>query len=233
MELLRFFQEMFFFAAYVSANGSFPEPLSAAEERACIKRMREGDAYTSACAREKLIEHNLRLVAHISRKYMRAGRDMDDLISIGSIGLIKAVTTFDPDKGAALSSYASRCVENEILMSIRAEKRLAPEVSLSEAIGKDGDGNDVSLCDVLGTEPDLVPNEVNARLDAQFIRQAMAAHLSERERAVLELRFGIRGGYRMTQREVASFLGISRSYISRIEKKALQKLEDALATIAR
>jgi len=227
VELLQWLGDLFFFAAYVSATGSFPEPLTAEEERACIERMLRGDAD----AREELIEHNLRLVAHIARKYAKTGRDCDDLISIGAIGLIKAVTTYDPKKGVALSSYASRCVENEILMSIRVERKQVSEVSFSESIGMDGDGNDISLSDILGTDPDTVVDEVGRRMEVERIRSAMAACLTKRERIVVELRFGLRGGYRMTQREIASFLGISRSYISRIEKKALQKLSCALMRV--
>lgn len=225
LQLLQWFGDLFFFAAYVNATGSFPEPLNAQEERACLMRMQAGDPR----ARDELIEHNLRLVAHIARKYARAGRDSDDLISIGSIGLIKAVSTYDPTKGVALSSYASRCVENEILMSIRAERKQAAEVSLSEAIGADGEGNDVMLGDILGTDADAVIDEVGRLFEAERIRGAMARHLGARERVVIELRFGLNGGVRLTQREVAAFLGISRSYISRIEKKALQKLSAALA----
>lgn len=225
VELLQWFGDLIFWVAYVSAAGSFPEPLSAEEERQCIERMAQGDL----SARETLIEHNLRLVAHIARKYAKAGRDCDDLISIGAIGLIKAVTTYDPTKGVALSSYASRCVENEILMSIRVERKQVSEVSFSESIGMDNDGNDISLCDILGTDPDTVFMEVGRRLEVERIQRAMMESLTRRERIVVELRFGMRGGYRMTQREIAKLLGISRSYISRIEKKALQKLSGALA----
>ena len=225
MQLLQLFSDLLLFAAYVGSSSTFPEPLSPAEEKECLLRMGEGDARS----KEKLIEHNLRLVAHIAKKYIRAGRDSDDVISIGTIGLIKAVSTFDPAKGVALSSYASRCVEIEILMSIRVEKKQVPEVSLGEPIGVDGDGNDIALSDILGTEPDTVTLEVERRLDAEMLRSVMARVLTRREQTVIGLRFGLAGGYRMAQREVADLLGISRSYISRIEKKALQKLTDALA----
>ena len=186
--------------------------------------MRQGDER----AREQLIEHNLRLVAYIARKYARAGRDGDDIISIGTIGLIKAVSTYDPAKGVALSSYASRCVENEILMSIRAEKRQVSEVSLYDSIGTDSDGTDIALSDILGSEADCVPDAVQTSMEGERVRAAMRRVLNERERRVLTLRFGLYGGYAMTQREIARILGISRSYISRIEKKALAKMTAAL-----
>ena len=229
MQWLQIISDLLFFAAYVGNTNAFPEPLSAAEERDCIRRMQAGDE----AARDELIEHNLRLVAYIARKYVRAGRDSDDVVSIGIIGLIKAVSTYDPGKGGALSSYASRCVENEILMSLRAEKKLVGEVSLNEPIGTDSDGNDVSLSDILGTDADTVVDEVQSRMDAERVNRAMKQALSARERTVVNLRFGIGGRYRMTQREIANLLGISRSYISRIEKKALQKLTAALKDAAR
>lgn len=224
MQWLQMISDLLFFAAYVGSANAFPEPLSAAEERECISRMQSGDS----AARDQLIEHNLRLVAYIARKYARNGRDSEDVVSIGIIGLIKAVSTYDPGKGVALSSYASRCVENEILMSLRAEKKLVGEVSLNESIGMDSDGNDVSLCDILGTDADAVIDEVQSRMDAERVNRAMRLCLTARERTVVSLRFGIGGKYRMTQREIASMLGISRSYISRIEKRAMQKLTEAL-----
>lgn len=225
MQLFQLFSDLLFFAAYVGTTNTFPEPLNAQEEHACIERMIKGDAD----ARDILIEHNLRLVAHIAKKYIRAGRDCDDIISIGTIGLIKAVSTYDPAKGVALSSYASRCVENEILMSLRVEKKQVSEVSFGEPIGMDGDGNDIALSDILGTDPDTVIDEVQRRMDADRIRRILRQCLTKRERTVIELRYGLGGEFRMTQREVAKVLGISRSYISRIEKKAMSKLTAALA----
>ena len=225
MSLLQFLSDLLFFYAYVGSQATFPEPLPEKEERACLERMKGGDQE----ARDTLITHNLRLVAHIAKKYIRAGRDNDDMISIGTIGLIKAVATFDPSKGVALSSYASRCVENEILMSIRTEKKQVAEVSFTEPIGMDGDGNDITLMDILGSEPDTVADEVGRRLDADKVRTEMERILTQRERAVINMRYGLSGGYCMPQREVAAMLGISRSYISRIEKKALTKLTAALA----
>lgn len=224
MQLFEILCDLFFFAAYVRSGSSFPGPLSQEEEQRCLQALAAG----SEEARETLIAHNLRLVAHIAKKYARAGRDIDDLISIGTIGLIKAVSTFDVNKGSALSAYASRCVENEILMSLRAERKQVSEVSLSDAVGIDNDGNDVTLLDILGSDPDTVVDEVQARLDTERIRQTMQRVLTEREYVVVRLRFGLFGSYRMAQREVAELLGISRSYVSRIEKKALNKLNVAL-----
>ncbi|MDD6887154.1 MAG: RNA polymerase sporulation sigma factor SigK [bacterium] len=225
MQLFDLFCELFFLAGYVRNGSSFPEPLPQEEEQACLKALAGG----SEEAREKLIAHNLRLVAHIAKKYARAGRDIDDLISIGAVGLIKAVSTFDASKGSALSAYASRCVENEILMSLRAERKQVSEVSLSDAVGVDNDGNDVTLMDILGGNPDTVMDEVQARLDTERIRKTMREVLTEREYVVVRLRFGLFGAYRMAQREVATLLGISRSYVSRIEKRALSKLRTALS----
>lgn len=222
--LAELINEILFLFGYVGYSSSFPPPLSAAEERDCVLRMRAGDE----TARDALIEHNLRLVAHIAKKYTRAGREQDDVISIGTIGLIKAVSSYDPDKGVALSSYASRCVENEILMSIRAEKRIAPSVSFTEPVGTDSDGNDIVLSDVLGTEADSVPDAVSKRLDADTVHARMLTALTPREATVLAMRFGISGQKPMTQREIAKKLAISRSYISRIEKKAMEKLTAAL-----
>ena len=225
MQLFDLFCELFFLAGYGRNGSSFPEPLPQEEEQACLKALAGG----SEEAREKLIAHNLRLVAHIAKKYARAGRDIDDLISIGAVGLIKAVSTFDASKGSALSAYASRCVENEILMSLRAERKQVSEVSLSDAVGVDNDGNDVTLMDILGGNPDTVMDEVQARLDTERIRKTMREVLTEREYVVVRLRFGLFGAYRMAQREVATLLGISRSYVSRIEKRALSKLRTALS----
>lgn len=220
MELLQMLADLLFLAGYVATQHTFPEQLTPKEERDCLERCRQGDEQ----AREKLIVHNLRLVAHIAKKYEKAGREADDLISIGSIGLIKAVSTFDMNKGVPLSSYASRCIENEMLMSIRQERRRAHEISLNDPIGTDGDGNDIALIDLIGTDADQVADAVFSRLAADDILKAVQETLTEREQTVIRLRFGLLGGYRMPQREVAELMGISRSYISRIEKRALQKL---------
>lgn len=222
--LLELLQELFLLAGYVGGSGSFPPPLPAAEEARLVRQMQSG----SEEAREKLITHNLRLVAHIAKKYVRCGRDADDVISIGTIGLIKAVSTFDAQKSTALSSYASRCIENEILMSIRLERKQVAEVSISEPIGLDSDGNNISIAEVLGTEPDMIFDAVRQRLDTDRIFRTMQWALTERESTVVRLRYGLFGMQRLSQREIANLLGISRSYVSRIEKKALEKLNTAL-----
>ncbi len=201
-----------------SPSGSFPRPLSAEQEAACIRAMQRGDRQ----AREKLIEHNLRLVAHIVKKYYASSADTDDLISIGTIGLIKGVSTFDPEKNVRLATYISRCIENEILMYFRASKKRACEVSLEEPMEPDGDGGALAWKDVLRCEDDALERvEQNDQL--RLISRAMRA-LEPRETEILSLRYGLDGHAPLTQREVAKLHGISRSYVSRIEKKALQKL---------
>lgn len=224
MLLLEMLQDLFLLFGFLGETKSFPEPLSREEEKLYCERLKQGDCQ----AREELILHNLRLVAHIAKKYVKSGREPDDVISIGTIGLIKAVTSFDPDKGTALSSYASRCVENEILMSLRAERKQAPEVSINEPIGVDADGNNVALADILGTDPSGLSDEVCDKIHTDLLCCRMKQVLTEREYTVLRLRYGLFGAYQMTQREIASLLGISRSYISRIEKKAVQRLQEEM-----
>ena len=221
--LIQFFREVFFFAAYINAGNSFPEPLSPEEEKCCLERFAKGDDL----AREELIERNLRLVAHIAKKYTSPGRNSDDLISIGTIGLIKAVSSYKAEKKTALATYAARCIENEILMSIRAEKRQAAEVFIFDAVGTDRDGNNIPLVELLGSEAGLVADEVELKITAERLNQLVCAHLTKRERLVIEMRYGLSGTYCRTQREIANILDISRSYVSRIEKKALQKLNSA------
>ncbi len=222
--LLLMLKDALFFFGYISSRSAFPKPLSATEERACIGRMHQGDE----AARRTLIEHNLRLVAHIARKYTVPGNDADDLISIGTIGLIKAVGTFKEGSGATLSTYASRCIENEILMCLRASQKRKNDVSLNDAVGKDVDGNEISYIDVLGTEPDAVTDEVDRRISLERISRLIRETLPERERTVLELRYGLIDGQQRPQYEIAKVLGISRSYVSRLEKKAVQLLEKGL-----
>lgn len=209
--------------AYINRGKSFPKPLSKELELEYIKKMRSGDRN----ARDKLIEHNLRLVAHIAKKYCNA-LDNDDIISIGSIGLIKAVNTFDETKGTHLATYAARCIENEILMSIRSNKKRCLEVSLSDPIGTDKEGNSITLLDILGSDKDGVMDEaaINIRLDK--IREQACKNLNKRERFIINSRYGLSDKTRLTQREIAKALGISRSYVSRIEKKAVGILRDAL-----
>ncbi|MDO4564605.1 MAG: RNA polymerase sporulation sigma factor SigK [Clostridia bacterium] len=215
--------DVFFFVGYVGQTHSFPNPLSKEEEQRYILQLQAGDQE----AREKLIVHNLRLVAHIAKKYAKTGRDTDDIISIGAIGLIKAVSTFSPEKGT-LSGYASKCIENEILMSLRTERKQVMEVSLHEPIGTDHDGNELSLADLMGADAETVFDQVQARIDADILKKVMEKTLTPREATILNYRFGLLGGYCMPQREVAELLDISRSYVSRIEKKAMQKMLAAL-----
>ncbi len=221
LSLFRIIGDIFFFAGYVNDGGSFPEPLSREEEESCILRLKKGDPE----ARRLLIEHNLRLVAHIAKKYTSPKREADDIISIGTVGLIKAVSTFNVTRGNTLATYAARCIENEILMSLRAEKKQAGEVSLSEPIGKDKDGNEISLAEVLGSDPEDIYRRVELSIAGEQIRKLMETMLTEREQVVLELRYGLREGRVLPQREIAKILGISRSYVSRLEKKALKKLD--------
>ena len=204
--LMFFIQDALFLLGYLARGNAFPKPLSREEEAEMIERMQRGDR----SAREKLIEHNLRLAAHIARKYTVPGYDADDLISIGTVGLIKGVGTFKPGTGTQLSTYCARCIENEILMCLRASQKRKGDVSLQEPIGTDGEGNEITLIDVLGTDPEAVHGEVEA--------------------TVIRMRYGLMDGKAYAQQEVAERLGISRSYISRIEKKALERLKEAFET---
>lgn len=210
---------MMVLAGYVTNSSTFPQPLNEEEEASYLARLQKGDEE----ARSVLIERNLRLVAHIVKKFDNTGEETDDLISIGTVGLIKAIGTFKPDKGTRLATYAARCIENEILMHLRSLKRVRGEVSLYDPIGVDREGNEIQLIDVLGSDPDVVPELVGRRLDESRLREKLK-RLAGKERQVLELRYGISGGVRKTQREIARMLGISRSYVSRIEKKAVLKL---------
>ena len=203
--------------------GSYPKPLTEEEEQYYLKRAREGDLE----ARNILIERNLRLVAHIMKKYYAQTSDQEDLISIGTIGLIKGITTFDPEKGARLATYAARCVENEILMHFRSRKKSAQDVSLSDYIETGTDGAALSLMDVVSEDCDLTEQVIN-RETASQLHEAVERCLTEQERQVIELRYGLSGQAPLRQREVAGITGISRSYVSRIEKRALQKLREEL-----
>ena len=208
-------------------TGSFPKPLTAEEERHYLKLAGEGDLE----ARNILIERNLRLVAHIMKKYYAQTSDQEDLISIGTIGLIKGITTFDASKGARLATYAARCVENEILMYFRSQKKSAQDVSLSDYIETGNDGTALSLMDVVGEDEDLLES-ISNRQRIQALRRAIDSSLTDQERQVVLLRYGVGGTKAHRQREVAQMLGISRSYVSRIEKRALQKLRRELAESA-
>ena len=205
------------------STGSFPKPLTQEEERHYLKLAGEGDL----AARNVLIERNLRLVAHIMKKYYAQTSDQEDLISIGTIGLIKGISTFDTSKGARLATYAARCVENEILMYFRSQRKSAQDVSLSDCIESSGDGAALSLMDVVSDEQDLL-EQVTQREAVQQLRGAVDACLTDQERRVVVLRYGLNGRAPQRQREVAKQTGISRSYVSRIEKRALEKLRQAL-----
>mgnify|MGYP004556968133 FL=1 len=209
------------FALHVTAASSFPQPLSAKEERECFEKMTAGDK----TARAKLIEHNLRLVAHIIKKYYGNSAEQDDLISIGTIGLIKAVSTFDYEKGARFATYASRCIENEILMYFRNKKKYAQDVSFTEPIDSDKDGNTLSLIDIMADERS-VAEDIEDKLRDERLYKVIGDTLSLREKEIIYLRYGLDGRQSYTQREVAKHLGISRSYVSRIEKKALETLRE-------
>lgn len=210
--------------SYVSSTNSFPKPLSKEEEEFLLKKYSEG----SEKARNILIERNLRLVAHIVKKYNNSGKDIDDLISIGTIGLIKAISTFDASKGTRLATYAARCIENEILMCIRANKKARGEVSLQEPIGTDKEGNEITLLDILGIDEEDISDEIHLKFQKKKLREAINNVLKDREKKILELRYGLVDGVCKTQREIAAMLGISRSYVSRIEKRAIDKLSKAL-----
>lgn len=218
-------QESLFFLGYITGKSEFPKQLPREEEDALVGRMLEGDA----AARELLITHNLRLVSHIARKYTVPGYGPDDLISIGVIGLIKAVNSFKPASGTALGTYAARCIENEILMTLRASRKYRGDVSLQDSVGTDGEGNEITYMDILGTDPDGVDNEVIRRVTLERV-QAVLSSLPARERLVLELRYGLTDGRQHPQHEVAKVLGISRSYVSRVEKKAIGLLREAIET---
>lgn len=214
-------QGLTFLVSYV-ANNVFPSPLKPEEEAAYLEAFAGGDR----TARNVLIERNLRLVAHIVKKFDNTGEDTDDLISIGTIGLVKAINTFDRHKQTRLATYAARCIENEILMYLRSTKRLRNEVMLHDPIGADKEGNEITLIDVLASDGD-VAECVEHKVDQERM-YASLCHLSRREKRVLELRYGLVDGVRKTQREVSRFLGISRSYVSRIEKRAISKLQQSL-----
>ena len=205
---------------YIQSGNLFPEPLSPEEEKKCIEDMNDGNDE----AKNILIERNLRLVAHISKKYATTNIDQDDLISIGTIGLIKAINSFDNSKNIRLATYAARCIDNEILMFIRSNKKTKAELFLNESIGKDKDDNEITLLDVIEKEEMCVDDEIDLRLKIKQLYNKMKEILKDREKLILELRFGLGGKMPKTQHEIAKMLGISRSYVSRIETKAINKL---------
>ncbi len=224
MEMLyALFARLFFFCGGVQDGHSYPKPLSKEEEEECLRRMRAGDKE----ARDTLIRHNMRLVAHIAKKYTGAA-DPDDMISVGSIGLIKAINTYEEGHGTRLATYTARCIENEILMLIRAGKKHKSAVLLSDPVGEDKDGNELTLMDLLFEKEDKVFAGVEQSLMQEKFLQAIRSVLSERETKIICLRYALTGGVPLAQREVAKKLKISRSYVSRIEKKALEKLRQTL-----
>lgn len=208
---------------YIGGSDTLPPPLPRAEEESAIAALDDGDE----AARRLLIEHNLRLVVYISKRFENTGINLEDLISIGTIGLIKAVNTFNSRKNIKLATYASRCIENEILMHFRAQKKLAGEVSLADSLDGDDDGSSLSLMDVIAVDDNML-EELDTRDACRKVRHCVATCLTDRERSIITLRYGLDDRPPRTQREIASRCGISRSYVSRIEKRALEKLEQAM-----
>ncbi len=217
------FGKIFLFTGLVRQSGTFPKPLSAEEEKEYLRRSREGDKE----AKEILIKHNMRLVAHIVKKYNGAA-ETDDLISVGSIGLIKAINTFQDGKGTQLATYTARCIENEILMLLRAGKKHKNNVSLTDPVGCDKDGNELTLIDLLAEKEDSVFAQVEKSIQREKFIKVLKKFLTEREFMIISMRYGLEDGCSMPQREVAKKLGISRSYISRIEKRAIEKARENL-----
>ena len=213
-----------YFALHLTASGSFPRPLTVAQERECLQKIKEGDQQ----ARDYFIEHNLRLVAHIIKKYYASYKEQEDLISIGTIGLIKAVGTFDSNKGIRFATYASRCIENEILMHFRGRKKYAQDLYIQDPIDVDTDGNALTLMDIMAQDGDIL-EDVDRKLKGDRMHSYINQALDAREQQVIRLRYGLDGKAPMAQREVAALLGISRSYVSRIEKKAVGILRGCFA----
>jgi RNA polymerase sporulation-specific sigma factor len=228
LKILEFIKKLFYRVGscfYLGATDILPEPLSREEEDKYIELKEKGDNK----AKDILIEHNLRLVVFLAKKYENTGVDLEDLVSIGSIGLIKGINTFSSDKNIKLATYASRCIDNEILMYLRKNKKIKSEVSIDQALSYDGDGNELHLEDIIGTDKDEVPNTLEAKDDYQLMIQEILG-LRPRDREIMILRYGLLGGEEYTQKEVAERLGISQSYISRIEKKVIRRLRTLIRT---
>lgn len=221
--LMQALSNLFVFALHLSGTSSFPPPLSAKRERECLEAMKKGDVN----AKNELIEHNLRLVAHIIKKYYANSVQQDDLISIGTIGLIKAINTFDVDKGARLATYAARCIENEILMQFRAQKKTAQDISVNEPIDTDSEGNPLTLMDIISTEDEIVEDIYKMTMLRKLSHEVKNIK-DPREKSIIMMRYGLDGTKPMTQLEVSKKLNISRSYVSRIEKKVLRELRKRL-----
>ena len=224
--ILEIFCSNIFLTGYISGNNTFPQPLDEKEEAKYLELLKAGDKN----AKGVLIERNLRLVAHIVKKYQIPNKDIDELISIGTVGLIKAIDSFDASKGTRLATYASRCIENEILMLFRSNKKQKGETFLHDPIGVDKEGNEISLIDVLSSDKDSVVEKVESNIQIRALYAKINTALSEREGEIIRMRYGLVDGKCKTEREIASLLGISRSYVSRIEKKALKKLKKELAS---
>lgn len=214
-------ESIVFLISFVSGNMTFPKTLTAKEEKLYIEKMENGDIE----AKNKLIEHNLRLVAHISKKYSANIRDSEDLISLGTIGLIKAINSFDSSKGTRLVTYAARCIENEILMLMRSNKKTQGDVSLNDPIGTDKEGNQILLMDIIGGDEEDVIKEIDKKAQIKRLYENIKTRLDIRERKIIEMRYGLNDGNELTQSEIGEIMGISRSYVSRIEKKAIEKLK--------
>ncbi len=221
--LLQMLSNVIYLALHVTGAGSFPPPLSAKREAELLELYSKGDKG----AKDELIEHNLRLVAHIVKKYYTTSCDQDDLISIGTIGLIKAISTFNSKKGIRLATYAARCIENEILMHFRNLKKSAQDVYISDPIDTDCEGNSLTLIDIIADDGD-VEEEIDTKIKIQKLRVLLSGCLDSRERQIINMRYGLNGHRELTQREIAKKLDISRSYVSRIEKAALEKLKRLL-----
>lgn len=227
--LLELVGSKIFLTGYVTGNSTFPKPLNEKEEKIYLERLKDGDVE----AKRVLVERNLRLVAHIVKKYSsnyQNSKEMDDLISIGTIGLIKAIDSFDTNKGIRLATYAAKCIDNEILMFFRNTKKTKGEVFLQDPIGVDKEGNEICLIDILSSDSDSVLEAVENSLQVKELYKKMSDILSPREKEIIKMRYGLLDGDIKTQREIAAILGISRSYVSRIEKKALKKLKKELAS---
>lgn len=216
---LSFLSKIFCFASYVSGGNSFPPPLSPLEEKECLERMAQGDME----AREKLIRHNLRLVAHVVKKYSSAG-EADDLISVGAIGLIKGIESYQHGKGSLLATYVARCIDNEILMYIRANKKHRNNLSLSDAVGVDKDGNEITLMDVIPSDDENGFLKIEDSVVMEKVKKIVSEKLTKREKKIINLRYGLEGDEPKTQLEVSEILNISRSYVSRLEKKIIAKI---------
>ena len=222
--LLDMISNITFLTAYITGSSSFPQPLCEEEEKSYLAKFKEGDLQ----AKGILVERNLRLVAHIVKKYSYPGKDVDDLISIGTVGLIKAIDSFDTSKGTRLATYAARCIENEILMLIRNNKKTKGDVYLQDPIGTDKEGNEISLMDVLSSDEDSIFGIVENKIQIKNLYDKINFALMDRERIIIQMRYGLIDGNPRTQREIALILGISRSYVSRIEKRALKRLNREL-----